>query len=342
MKQYLLIFVCLFIGIGIAKSQENIKQNVSIMFYNVENLFDTKDDPHTNDNDFLPSSKRHWTNDKLEKKLKNIGKVIYSTGIEPPMIIGIAEIENEKVINQLITQTGLMKFHYKIIHKDSPDPRGIDVIMIYRSDLCSLIKYNYINVSNIGNNDLRTRDILYSIIKTNNNDTLHIFFNHWPSRIGGIKSEQKRIYVAKILRTKIDSVIHKNIRAKIIIMGDFNDEPDNISIIKYLNTIDDYKKLQWNQLINLSYEWLKDVSWKGTYKYKGKWSIFDQIIVSKAFFDDSNKKTKIKSAKIHFPSFILIKDTRNTGYAPFQTYNGINYLGGYSDHIPILLLLELN
>lgn len=317
----------------------------TIMFYNCENLFDPIDDPHTSDNEFLPHSRRNWTWQKYQQKLENISKVILATGSEPPVVIGLAEVENIFVLNQLSTKTGLARFEYKVIHRDSPDPRGIDVGVLYRPSNFRLLAYTYYRVGNNGKaeDQFRSRDIVYLRGVLCPGDTLHIFFNHWPSRRSNNTSdnnESNRIAVAKVLRSKVDSILKKNEKAQIIIMGDFNDEPDNISITKYLGAV---AQVSGNApLYNWSTQWKKNIAWLGTYKFKHQWKLLDQIITSKTLVPQLGLKNKCitRKAEIFAPSFLLVPDERYGTKRPFRTFNGMKYVGGFSDHLPVLLTLE--
>jgi predicted extracellular nuclease len=347
---YKYIYILLFLyGFQLIEGQNTSKRPVDreylILFYNTENFFDTYDDPDKNDNDFLPTSKRYWTKDRYFVKLEHISKVILSSGIEPPVIAGFAEVENLFVLKDLTQNTPLSKFNYKIIHHDSPDPRGIDVAVIYRPDVYKPIRNIFYKIVSTKDHELHTREILYSKGILNTKDTIHVFVNHWPSRIGGLrKSEPKRIIVARMLRSKIDSINNVDRNAKIIIMGDFNDEPDNKSITEILQAENKPTNTVGNQLVNLSSSWLKEISWKGTYKYKGRWSVFDQLIVSNALLKEKDAKLKCDetSALIFYSDFLLKEDENNSGKKPFKTYNGMKYLGGFGDHLPVLLRLTYN
>jgi len=317
----------------------------TVLFYNCENLFDPIDDPHTSDNEFLPQSRRNWTWQKYQQKLENISKVILAAGAEPPVVVGMAEVENAFVLNQLCTKTGLTRFQYKVVHHDSPDPRGIDVGVLYRPSRFRLLAYTYYRVGNGARKEeqFRSRDILYLRGVLCPGDTLHIFFNHWPSRRGDNTSDNKesnRIAVAKILRSKVDSILIKNKNAQIIIMGDFNDEPDNVSITRYLGA---QGQISGSVLLyNWSSQWKKNISWIGTYKFKNQWNIFDQIITSKALIPQIANKGRCTTlkAEIFAPAFSLVPDEKYGTKRPFRTYNGMKYAGGFSDHLPILLTIE--
>ena len=345
--KYILLNIFLTGSLSILGQEAQLKSNANlesfrILFYNTENFFDYFDDPNTNDNDFLPLSKYHWTKEKYETKLNNIYKVIISTNIETPSIIGFSEIENKKVLYDLIQKTPLIKYPYSIIHQDSPDPRGIDVALLYQRDKYKPLENEFIKIIFPFDIERKTRDILYSKGVAYTNDTLHIFVNHWPSRRGGeANSLESRNFVAKTLRLKVDSILNVSSKAKIIIMGDFNDEPDNESITTYLNT----KQLKGlkveKQLYNLSYAWLNNISSIGTHKFQGKWTILDQFIVSSELIGSKKGLScNQNSASILKNNFLLIDDKSNYGYQPNRNYNGYHYNNGFSDHLPIYLVLN--
>ncbi|MBT6836711.1 MAG: hypothetical protein HOA61_11765, partial [Bacteroidetes bacterium] len=215
----------------------NSEQSLHIMFYNVENLFDTLDDPRTNDNDFLPNGSYNWHSYRYYDKLNKIAKVVLATGGWDDIdLIGLCEIENRKVLDDLVFHTPLKSNKYEIIHKESPDRRGIDVALLYSRDKFKPIYYAFTKIIFPFDSSIRTRDILYAKGVVLNRDTLHLFVNHWPSRRGGKEvSEKRRVYVASVLREKVDSILKHNASSNIVIMGDFNDEPMDRSIQEILN-----------------------------------------------------------------------------------------------------------
>lgn len=310
------------------------------MFYNVENLFDTDDDPGIFDEEFTPAGARYWTEYKYSQKLNNIFKVIVAVGEwDLPPVIGLAEVENRKVLEDLIDRTPLYKAGYEIIHYDSPDQRGIDVAFLYRKEYFTPVAYNPISVkwpSNIGRGT--TRDILYVSGITSFTDTLHFFINHWPSRVGGqIETEDKRIYIAKLLRNHVDSLFMINPENKIIIMGDLNDYPQDRSVKEVLEAESRFKEIIPDKLYNLSY-YLQEEKNEGTYKYNGQWGILDQIIVSGSLLDTSRPTyTTVNNSYVFSADFLLEKDEKYTGKCLKRTYIGYKYHGGYSDHLPTYL-----
>ena len=206
----------------------NLRSDYRILFYNVENLFDTTHDSLKNDAEFLPQGKKYWTWKKYQDKCSKIGKIIMAVGgWELPEIVGLCEIENKKTLNGILYSTSLKKANYKIIHKESPDHRGIDVALLYQADRFFPIDTAFLELIYTKSNYSTTREILYVKGVTHTDDTLHLFVNHWPSRWGGqLESEHKRISAALLLRKKVDSIFINNNKAKIIIMGDFNDYPN--------------------------------------------------------------------------------------------------------------------
>ena len=309
------------------------------MFYNVENLFDTEDDPEINDDEFTPVPPKFWDNHKYEMKLKLITKVVLNTGWDVPVFIGLCEVENRKVLEDLTKKTALSKFNYGIIHEDSPDHRGIDVALLYQKDIYRPVFHTTIGVRFPFEPETTTRDILYSK-GTVGEDTFHIFVNHWPSRRGGPQaSEPKRLEASMALRKITDSLFHVNANSKIIITGDFNDGPENNSLTKKLGAVGSIDQLRHPGLYNYMAR-LKSEG-HGTHKYQMEWNTLDQFIVSSGLLrDTSGIHATEESAMIFKAGFLLEKDPFNPGFKPYRTYAGPRYLGGYSDHLPILLKLK--
>lgn len=312
---------------------EKSRGDYRIMFYNVENLFDTFNDSLKNDEEFLPDGEKQWNINRYNKKLYSIFKVIAAVGEEsPPEIIGLCEIENRKVLSDLIFKTPLSKYEYNIIHKESDDHRGIDVALLYRKDKIKYISEDYLKV-NLGENQA-TRDILYFEGAFEDSDTFHFFVNHWPSRRGGeVKSRSKRMQAASVLKTYIDSLQKLNICPKIIIMGDFNDTPVNKSLQSLVLT---NPGLECNNLINLSEILCKEYKY-GTYRYQAEWNLLDQFLVSSQLLIETGIYTKPDLVKIFTSEFLSVEDEKYGGTKPYRTYLGPRYLGGYSDHYPIYL-----
>lgn len=301
---------------------------VRIMFYNVENLFDTFDDKLVEDDEFLPSGLRRWNSKRYYLKINSLYKTIAAAGEwDTPAIIGLCEIENRKVLEDLLFSTNMSRYEYGIVHEDSPDPRGIDVCLIYRKDRVRIVNYGYLIPSCFSVDGFRTRSVLYAeCIITE--DTVHLFVNHWPSRRGGVlAAETQRSEIAKMVRNKTDSISEGSHRkAKIIIMGDFNSTPDD-QIMKSL--AGDMK------MINLS---ASLPAGSGTYRYMGTWEMIDQVILSSELINsDHGLYASPALFRIFKPDFLLMSDPNYPGASPFSTYRGYRYQGGYSDHLPVIM-----
>ncbi len=316
--------------------------DAQVLFYNVENLFDTIDDPQKRDEEFTPEGSKHWNYYRYRDKLEHIAKVMMNTeSWSPPAVAGFCEVETRGVVEDLVNRTSLVKFNYGVVHRESPDERGIDVALIYRKDLLKIIGSKGLHVRFPYDPEDRTRDILLAT-GVMADDTIHFFVNHWPSRYGGLEASQPdRIEAAKVLRKAVDSLLAIDPMKKIIIMGDFNDGPENVSIRKVLGAtgfIDSLGKS--GILFDFMYE-LKFKEGLGTHRYRGVWNTLDQFIVSPGILFAKKKwKAGPEDARILDLPFLLVEDTRNPGSMPFRTYAGARYLGGYSDHLPILLTLH--
>jgi hypothetical protein len=314
-------------------------QNVRIGFYNVENLYDPYDDTLKLDDEFTSSGAKHWTYSRFRVKLLHLAKMIISMGTwDPPPIFGMCEVENRYVLNKLIYETPLKIYKYKVIQFDSPDARGVDAVMIYRPGIVRIIRAEAIPVIFPFDTSLRTRDILHVQAVVFGDDTIHLFVNHWPSRRGGYKeTSMKREFVAGLLKSRIDSIFSLDPLSCIVVMGDFNDEPDNESIAKTLGARTDSAGCRDGALVNLMAP--KMQQWdQGTIKYQGKWSVFDQFMVSCPMVSGkSGIVTTFEDCHIHAPAFLVEEDPRFLGTMPKRTYAGPRYTGGFSDHLPIYL-----
>jgi predicted extracellular nuclease len=315
---------------------------INVLFYNVENLFDTFDDSLKLDEEFLPEGTRYWTLKKYNEKTNHIYKTLIASGTwDPPALIGLCEIENKKVLKHLVYGTPFSKMEYRFIHYESPDRRGIDVALLYRKEFFYPLFSKAIRVSMKNKPDFRTRDILYvKGVFPFNGDTLHIFVNHWPSRRGGqLESEYKRMNVARILRKNIDSLFLLSDDAAILIMGDFNDTPENKSVKEGLNVKSLRDSTTSQNVTNLAEN--SDAK-RGSYKYQGVWQQLDQIMVSGILLNEDNSlKVERNSFTIVQPDFLLTEDEKNLGKKPFRTFSGYKYTGGFSDHLPVKVKLVL-
>ena len=327
-----IIIVCLVLFTLHSMAQVPDFKQVRIVSYNVENLFDCVDDSLTNDAEYLGGGIRGWNYERYKTKLEHISKVIVNIGEwENPAIIGLCEIESEKCMRDLTRYSGLQNLHYKYIHYESPDPRGVDVAMLYQPEVFQPIQSKAVHVKFKSQPNATTRDILYVEGKLYHSDTLHIYVCHFPSRLGGeLESEDKRIQAAETLRQHTDSIFKTNPDARIIIMGDFNDYPTDKSIKQTLNAQNPLNNLKF-KLFNLAYP-LQEKGY-GSHKHNGEWGMLDQIIVSESLLNGT--KLSCKEVNVYRAGFLLENDTNFLGEKPFRTYNGMQYQGGYADHLPV-------
>lgn len=336
-KLICILFLFLFI-----ESPAQEPQSYSVLFYNTENLFDWKNDSTANDDEFTTDGERRWTYNRFQKKVSNISKaLIAASGWDIPVVIGLCEIENRYVLDQLVSQTLFKSYSFRIIHKDSPDPRGIDVAMLYNSGVFHPVRYEYFPLLNEDGSVRRTREMLYVEGTLGQSDTLYFFINHWPSRFSGLlETKEWRNKAAGLLKQKTDSLFSKNIASKIIIMGDFNDQPGDESIKSFLQTEAVNGNSEAGKLYNLSSHWGEYGN--GTLRYQSQWFVFDQIIVSGEMLKASKGvSTQTEWAGIANQSFLLEQDERYGGEKPNRTYDGFQYHGGFSDHLPVKLKLEI-
>ncbi len=317
--------------------EEPIKPDVQkVAFYNVENLFDTVDEPGKDDEGFTPKGALNWTKARYKTKLDNISKVV--RGMAFPELLGLCEVENKTVLKDLIKHPDLAKEKYRFVHYESPDKRGIDCAFLYKKDIFKVEDSEYIRINFPKKivTAYTTRDLLYIKGQYMGKEMLHIFVVHWPSRRGGSEaSEPKRVYVAQQVKKKIDNLLKKDPNANIIVMGDFNDTPANKSVADILKAQSPDKIDNQTALYNCSLPLFKKGI--GSHNYKGEWNMLDQIIVSKSLLDNDGLKasyTKVyqkKEITFYHPKY---------GLMPNRTYSGPNYYGGFSDHLPIYIELD--
>ena len=313
--------------------------NFRVMFYNAENFFDTIDAPKKNDNDFLPEGAMHWTVGRYLNKMNNIAKVITSAGEwDTPALVGMCEVESEKALKDLAQYSPLRKMNYRYIITNSPDIRGINVALLYQREKFKYLNHNSYTIRFPHNASKRTRDILHIAGQVSASDTLDVFVCHFPSRRGGEdESEPDRLYAASVLKAKCDSLMRIRENACILIMGDFNDEPSNLSISQVLNAQAVSKDIIQKNLYNLfsSFEKRKNT---GSYKYKDQWNMLDQIIVSgNLIAGDQSIRALPQTATVFYRNFMVVDDKIYGGKRPKKTYNGRKHEGGYSDHLPVLV-----
>lgn len=310
-------------------------QNITVVFYNVENFFDTVDDPNAQDEEFLPTSLSKWDEIKYQNKINNIAKVISATTEDGslPDAVGFCEIENETVIKDLVAKSNLKKRQYLCVCSTGQDTRGINVGFIYDASVFDFIDSEEINVVNDSLPYYRTRNVLFVTLKHKaTNEPVYFFINHWPSRRDGEElTEPKRIYTAQILRERVDKLQAKDKEAKIIIMGDLNDSPRSNSILKILKANSNPAK---NELLN-PYLNLYDNK-HGSHIREGVWELFDNIILSQGFLNENGLHFKKDNAFILDKDFVFFKNYTTGEQKPNRTYGSNNkYFNGFSDHLAV-------
>ncbi|MCH1485556.1 MAG: endonuclease/exonuclease/phosphatase family protein [Flavobacteriaceae bacterium] len=327
-------------------AQEN-KRNFKIhtvAFYNLENLFDTINDENKND-EASPIMEIRFNRGKIyREKVSNMANVISQIGFDvtkrPPSILGICEVENRMVVEDLISDEKLRKYNYGIVHYESPDDRGIDVGLIYNKDVFKVKNSNSHDVFITGNNSSKRRNTRDQLVVSGylDGELMHFIVNHWPSRGA---DETKRIAAAEVNNFIIDSLRSKYENPKMITMGDFNDDPFDKSIKKILGAKKNINDVKKNDMYN-PFETILVDEGVGSNAYRDKWQLFDQIILSKPFLDKNYKDYQLYKAGVFNKSFLINKKGKFKGY-PFRSFSYGTFTGGYSDHLPpyIYLLKEI-
>ena len=330
-------YFILILTIVLSCNEKELK-TAAVAFYNLENLFDTEPDSSSINEPFTPEGEKKWDQVRYTNKLKNLAKVIGELANGgAPTFLGVCEVENKKVLEDLIAQPSLKKENYAIVHIDSPDERGIDVGFIYKKSIFTVEHFTAHQPDLSYCKDL-TRDILHVQGKVINGETLHFIINHWPSRGGGSEaSESKRIAAATTLNNIKVSILKTEPNAKIIVMGDFNDEPSDKSIAEVLDVSCNQSNTAKGQFFNAFCDIEK--AGKGSYLYRDSWDMLDQIMVSSTLLSDTNAiHFKNNSATIKSETWML-QTGKYEGY-PLRTYGGNTYLNGYSDHLPVFILIQ--
>lgn len=283
-----------------------------VMFWNVENYFDPFDDPLKNDNEFTAAAERRWSWARFERKRDGLAQAIVAAGDVwggLPAMVGLAEVENRTVVSQLVHKTMLEDLGYGFVHRESPDERGIDVALLYRKDVFRVVAVDSLRISGI-----KTRDILYTVLRAGKEDLLHVFVVHLPSKRGGARaSDSRREAALGVLQGAVDSLLREDSERRIVVMGDFNDTDPVVT-----------------GLVPPPFDGTPATP--GTLKYHGRWEQIDHFFLS---------PTVEGSMQIFAPGFLLEPDVAWLGDKPRRTYVGPRYNGGLSDHLPIILRLNL-
>lgn len=344
LKFYRLIFIISLVALYNNSIHAQLKKTIKVAcvgFYNVENLFDTINQENVNDEEFTPLGANKWNSEKYWIKIHNLSEVISQIGDEMvkggPIVMGLCEIENRSVLEDLVKQPLLKPMDYGIVHYDSWERRGVDVALIYQKAHFIVTNSYTVRLHNPRDTNFRTRDQLV-VSGIFDGEPMHFIINHWPSRRGGEKrSEHLRALAATLCRSVADSIMAKDPNAKIIIMGDLNDDPTNVSLIKYLKAKKTIEETQPGDLYNPMYKlFVKDGI--GSLAYRDSWNLFDQIIVSQPFILKDLSSYRLLKARIFNKPFLAQKEGSFAGY-PWRTYVGNSFTGGYSDHFPSYIFL---
>jgi len=333
------IFVLLFCSLFTTISAPLLAQKLTVAHYNVENLFDTINDPAINDEEFLPDTEKKWNSERYNKKLEQLAEVIASLNSgKGPDFLGLCEVENAGVVADLAKQKRLKKQKYIYVHHDSPDARGIDVAFMYRKGQLKNVSSRAAFLYDPEDPGFRTRDILIVNGTLKNGQQAFFLVNHWPSRVGGQeKSQPKRMLAARLARNIYDSIRVVQPKAAVFILGDLNDEATDVSVYEVLRT--DSAVTGGSDLYNPFYQLARKGD--GSIVYQKKYQLIDHIIVSSNTLDSTAKVRYVDgSAGVHKPDFLRETNEKYKGN-PWRTYAGKNYLGGYSDHFAIFLQIAL-
>ena len=298
----------------------------SAVWWNVENLFDTRDDPHTNDDEFTPQGDMHWTRRKLQAKLQGLAKTIAMAGL--PDVVGLGEVENSYVLRELCQGTPLVRAGYRYVHRDSPDRRGIDCALIYRQDRFRVLKDSVVRVSDSAEGFF-TRDMLVVEGVTADGDTVCMVLNHWPSKRGGEEAEVHRMAIAVRLRLLMKDLYRRHPEGAVVAMGDMNSTADEAPMAEAMGVGADSVNADGvrNLTLRLPREW-------GSHKFQGQWDYIDQVLLL------AGEGWQVHDLKLLRYDHLLTDEKNRPGVRPRRTNQGMRYEGGLSDHLPLRLRLK--
>ena len=339
-RKILLLFLLL---ISLHCAGQNTQYQVALIgFYNLENIFDTINQLDVEDEEFTPDGGNHYTSEVYLDKLEKLSQVISEMGTDDSpegiAILGVAEVENSSVLEDLVSQLKLKNRNYKVAHIDGRDERGVDVGMLYNPKYFTVKKMESLHVptEKLDSAYGHTRDVLF-VSGEFLGEPLYVFVNHWPSRRGGEEASRPyRELAAKVNKQKIDSLMKIDPNTKVVVMGDLNDDPVDVSVTKVLGAKGYKGDVKKGGLYNPWTIFYK--SGIGTLAYQDAWNLFDQIIISSCFLETNQKGLFFKEQVIFKRDYLIEKTGKFKGY-PKRTYNGAIYAGGYSDHFPTYIVL---
>ena len=339
-KILLMLLVTLFaVTAGVAQDKP-----YTVVFYNLENLFDIYDDPETYDEEFTPDGAKQWNEVKYQKKLTNMERVLFDIAAiqkDYPIVIGVSEIENRTVLEDLVSQPKLKGANYRICHYDSPDARGVDVAFLYRSDVFKIQGSDNIKLHVEGLPNFRTRDLVV-MWGTIEGEPFYFLVSHWPSRLGGKEASQfKRDACAKQIREIKDSLLRENPATKVIVMGDFNDDATDDSIVEVMGAKRDVHELEKGDFFNPYNEMLR--AGLGTLAYQDEWNLFDNICVTENLVKADRGTLKLIKGNKYYGNiftrpYMLQLEGQYKNY-PLRTFVSNNFQNGFSDHFPVYIYI---
>ena len=341
MKKNLLMLCIALFSVATLYAQE---KPYSVVFYNLENLFDIYDDPETHDEEFTPSGVKQWNEIKYQKKLANMERVLFDIAKiqkDYPIVIGVSEIENRTVLEDLISQPNLKGANYRICHYDSPDARGVDVAFLYRSDVFKLEGSDNIMLKVEELPNFRTRDLVV-MWGTIDGEPFYFLVSHWPSRLGGKEASQfKRDACARQIRQIKDSLLRENPATKVVVMGDFNDDATDASIVKTMGAKGKVKELVEGDFFNPYNAMLR--AGLGTLAYQDAWNLFDNICVTENLVNAKSGELKLIKGNKYYGNiftrpYMLQQEGQYKGY-PLRTFVTNNFQNGFSDHFPVYIYI---
>lgn len=315
------------------------ERRLRVMFWNVENFFDTQDDPKTLDDDFLPTAGRRWTSARFMRKALALARVVAAVGEDRvPDLIGIAEVENDSVMTRWTRHSSFARLGYRYVMTESPDVRGLDVALLYQPGNFRLLGHRSIRVV-VPAGCRPTRDLLHVWGASYDGDTLDVLVCHLPSRLGGSKASAPARQAARLfIRRWVDSLTMVREEPRLLVMGDMNDTPHTRALVRELRLQDPPERkttgdpaVLYNLMSPLDRRLRKGGAALGTYKYRGEWEILDQ------FWCNGILLPQVARVSIFSASWMLVEDTGQLGHRPMRTYRGYSHEGGYSDHLPVVM-----
>jgi hypothetical protein len=341
MREHLIILFVISFQIHYDAQQRSDASLRVIAFWNLENLYDTLDDPLKNDNEFLPGGSYRWTGERYWAKIDRLSEVISKMGtdVDPlgPSLLGVCEVENASVLSDLVKAPRIKKREYRFVLIEGPDARGVDPALIYNPKHFKLSHAKSYGVRLYGDTAHRTRDILL-VCGEMDGEPLAVLVNHWPSRRGGeLLSRRNRIAAARVAKRVADSVVRSEHRTKVVMLGDFNDDPVSESIVKHLGTYGAAEVRKDGTFFNATEKPYKEGI--GTLAWQDSWNLFDQIILNPLWLDTEKRGWRYHDVRIYNKVYLRSDHGNFKGY-PFRTYSGGNYTGGYSDHFPSYIIIR--